>query len=423
MINKLKLLIKVITNSKIFFKNPPKKKLFIFDIGVPALTQSILKHFDHFVYKDRGYMINRIYISLDIIKLMIFHLKFGLKNAYTIAIIKLVNPNLILTVIQEQRNFLFLAKVLNKEFNFLILQIASHYYRINEAVYLKKKGVKNYSINEAVYLKKKGAKIDRYLIPNILLYSDFDKKNYEKIPGINIENYEVVGSLILEAFKNKIKKKEIKIKKNKYDICLLSDIGGMELSDEKKNIDYNFLKLIKFVIQYSKEKNKKIIFALKRSKPKQSERSKLNSNFISYWKEQEWFKKNLSISEYKFLKKRFRNQNHNNFSSYKVATESKVVIATMSTLLREMFSVKKKILACNFTSNKVYDFPIQGISSINFDCDYDFFRKRLDQILYLSDKKYFKLAKFKKNYDLTINQKDQTIEKIVSSIQSFVKKN
>jgi hypothetical protein len=95
----------------------------------------------------------------------------------------------------------------------------------------------------------------------------------------------------------------------------------------------------------------------------------------------------------------------------------------MSTLLREMFSVKKKILACNFTSNKVYDFPIQGISSINFDCDYDFFRKRLDQILYLSNKKYFKLAKFKKNYDLAINQKDQTIEKIISSIQSFVKKN
>ena len=192
---------------------------------------------------------------------------------------------------------------------------------------------------------------------------------------------------------------------------------------KKKNIDYNFLKLIKFVIQYSKEKNKKIIFALKRRKPKKSECSKLNSNFTSYWQEQEWFKKNLSISEYKFLKKRFRNQNHNNFSSYKVATESKVVIATMSTLLREMFSVKKKILACNFTSNKVYDFPIQGISSINFDCDYDFFRKRLDQIFYLSDKKYFKLAKFKKNYDLAINQKDQTIEKIISSIQSFVKKN
>ena len=47
----------------------------------------------------------------------------------------------------------------------------------------------------------------------------------------------------------------------------------------------------------------------------------------------------------------------------------------------------------------------------------------MDQIFYLSDKKYFKLAKFKKNYDLAINQKDQTIEKIISSIQSFVKKN
>ena len=30
------------------------------------------------------------------------------------------------------------------------------------------------------YVKKKNVKIDKYLIPNILLYSDFDKKNYEK---------------------------------------------------------------------------------------------------------------------------------------------------------------------------------------------------------------------------------------------------
>tara|TARA_B110000503_G_scaffold127765_1_gene197889 strand:- start:884 stop:2098 length:1215 start_codon:yes stop_codon:yes gene_type:complete len=404
MIKKLNLLIKVIRNSKIFFKNPPNKKLLIFDsVGTSELNQSILKHFDHFVYEDRGYMINTIYISLDIIKHMICHLKFGLKNAYSIAIIKLVNPNLILTTINESRNFLFLAKVLNKEFNFLILQIASHYYRINEAVYLKKKGVKIY----------------RYLIPNILLFSDFDKKNYEKISGIKIENYEVVGSLVLAVFKNKIKEKKFKLKKNKYDICLLSEIGAMELNDE--NADYNFSKLIKFVIQYSREKNKRIIFAFKRPKPKQSQCSKLNASFTSYWQEQEWYKKNLCINEYKFLKKSFRNQNF--FSSYKVATESRVVIATMSTLLREMFSEKKKILACNFTSNKVYDFPIQGISSINFDCDYDFFRKRLDQIFYLSDKKYFKLAKFKKNYDLTINQKNQTIEKIILSIQSFIKKN
>jgi hypothetical protein len=403
MINKLNLLIKVIANSKFFFKNPPKKKLLIFDsVGTFELNQSILKHFDHFVYDDRGYMINRIYISIDIIKHMICHLKFGLKKAYSIAIIKLVNPNLILTTINESRNFLFLARVLNKEFNFLILQIASHYYRINEAVYLKKKGVKIY----------------RYLIPNIMLFSDYDKKNYGKISEIKIENYEVVGSLVLAVFKQKIKEKKFKLKNNKYDICLLSETGAMELSDE--NADYNFSKLIKFVIQYSIEKNKKIIVALKRSKPKQSECSKLNANFKSYWQEQEWYKKNLSINEYKFLKKKFRKQNF--FSSYKVATESRVVIATMSTLLREMFSEKKKILACNFTSNKVYDFPIQGISSINFDCDYDFFRKRLDQIFYLSDKKYFKLAKFKKKYDLVINQKDQTIEKIISSIQSFIKK-
>jgi hypothetical protein len=94
----------------------------------------------------------------------------------------------------------------------------------------------------------------------------------------------------------------------------------------------------------------------------------------------------------------------------------------MSTMLRELFSMEKKILACNFTSNKIYDFPIKGISSINFDCSYDFFKKRIDKILNISNKEYFRLAKFKKNYDLGVNQKNQSIEKILRIINTYTKK-
>ncbi len=404
MIKKLLLLIKIIPNLEISFKNPPKKELLIFDsTSISLIKKSILTHFDYYVHEDRGYLIKKLYISFDIIKHIITNFKYGLKNAYTIAILELVDPKLILTILNESRNFLFLAKILENKFNFLWLQIASHCYRINEKLYLKKnRGINFYS----------------YLVPHILLLSDYDRLNFKKIPQIKIRKSEVVGSIKLEIFKKKLLEKKFLPQKKKYDICLLSEIGAIELEFKKK--DYNFIKLIKFVIRYSKEKNLKIVFPLKRRKPHKDELSKFNAYFRSYNQEQNWYKKNLNKVDYLYLKKQFKNQNA--FSSYEAASESNVLIGTMSTMLREFFSTKKKILACNFTSNNVYDFPIKGISSINFDCQYDFFKKRMDKILNISTKEYFRLCKFKKNYDLCVNQKNQSTEKILSIINSYTKK-
>ena len=69
------------------------------------------------------------------------------------------------------------------------------------------------------------------------------------------------------------------------------------------------------------------------------------------------------------------------------------------------------------------DFPIKGISSINFDCRYSFFKKRMDKIFNISTKEYFRLTKFKKNYDLGVNQKNQSIERILKIINNYTKKN
>ena len=60
------------------------------------------------------------------------------------------------------------------------------------------------------------------------------------------------------------KEKNFSPAKNKYDICLLSEVGAWELND--KNLDFKFAKLIKFVVRYCKEENKKLILALKRQK-------------------------------------------------------------------------------------------------------------------------------------------------------------
>ena len=389
---------------KIIFNNTTKKKLFIFDNSdIFSLKESILKNLDHFIYEDRAHLITKIYISFEILKIIFDYYKFGLKTAYSIAIIKIVEPKIVLTWIHNSENFSNIAKILNNQFNFIAIQNASYYYRVNEALYLKKK----YNI-----------KVKNFYIPHLLCYSNYDKKNYKKNSQIKIDKFHVVGSLRLDNFKRKIKEKKFFPIKNKYDICLLSEVGAWEL--DEKNLDYKFAKLIKFVIKYCKEENKKLIFALKRQKKIKDVPPYATHVIQGFYNEQKWYKKFFDKDEYNFLKKRFKYQYP--YSSYEAAYESKIIVAGMSTMLREMYSQKKKILACNFTSNKVYDFPIKGISSINFECDYKYFKKRLDRILNLSNKKYFQETNFKKDYDLISNKKDETTKMILNIIQNKILK-
>ncbi len=387
---------------KIIFNNPTKKKIFIFDNSdIFSLKESILKNLDHFIYEDRGHLITKIYISFEILKIIFDYYKFGLKTAYSIAIIKIVEPKIVLTWIHNSENFSNIAKILNNQFNFIAIQNSSYYYRVNEALYLK---------------KKHNIKIKNFYIPHLLCYSNYDKENYKKISQINIGKFHVVGSLRLDNFKTRIKEKKFLPVKNKYDICLLSEVGAWELDD--KNLDYKFAKLIKFVVRYCKEENKKLILALKRQKKIKDVAPQAKYIMEGFYNEQKWYKKFFDKDEYNFLKKRFKYQYP--YSSYEAAFESKIIIAGMSTMLREMYSQKKKILACNFTSNKVYDFPVKGISSINFECDYKYFKKRLHRIFNLSNKKYFQETNFKKDYDLLPNKKDETTKKILNIIQNQI---
>ena len=402
MLKRLILLIQTLKNSKIYFKNPPQEKLLIFDNSdIFSLEISILKNLNYFVYEDRLHLVTKLYFSFDVIKKLIKYKKFGIKTAYTLAVIELVNPKLVLTFIHNSENFSMIAKILYKKFNFLAIQNSSYYYRVNEAIYLKN----NYN-----------HKIKNFFIPHLLGYGNLDRRNYDLLPEIEIGKFESVGSLRLENFKKEIKNQNPNFKKIKYDICLLSETGAWELNDERLNI--KFAKLIKYVIKYCKENNKKLIFALKRQKHIKNTSKQAHKVITNYYMEQDWIKKYLNKNEYNFLKKRFK-YNYP-FSSYYAAWESNVLIAGLSTMMREMFSQNKKILACNFTSNHVYDFPIRGISSINFDCDYNYFKKRLNLIFKLTNKEYFKKVFFRKNFDLNCNKNNQTHDKILSVINSYI---
>ena len=108
------------------------------------------------------------------------------------------------------------------------------------------------------------------------------------------------------------------------------------------------------------------------------------------------------------------------FSSYQAIFESKIAVAAQSTLLRNKIGLNEKILACNLTNFKIYDFPINGVCTIN-NCNYEDFENRLQKILNMSIKDYFYNIDRDKSYIMTFDKELSTIDKIKKKIDIFLK--
>ena len=63
----LKFLIKYVFYSKIYFKNPPKKKIILFDCDVPNYIKNLFSKKESLVLSTRSTNISEIYISKSII--------------------------------------------------------------------------------------------------------------------------------------------------------------------------------------------------------------------------------------------------------------------------------------------------------------------------------------------------------------------
>ena len=89
--------------------------------------------------------------------------------------------------------------------------------------------------------------------------------------------------------------------------------------------------------------------------------------------------------------------------------QSKVVVGTTSTLLRENLAIGGKILSCNLLPTNIYNFPVQGICSIK-NCTFEEFEKKLLQIYSISEKDYFSKLSKDKCYAVEYDEKVSTIE-------------
>ena len=112
-----------------------------------------------------------------------------------------------------------------------------------------------------------------------------------------------------------------------------------------------------------------------------------------------------------YIKKKFLEHELNNFSSYRVVLNSKVTISLNSTLLRNKLAIGGKILSCNLTKSDRYNFPVNGICTLN-DCSYAEFEKRLLEIYSISNENYFSKIDKKPDYLEKFSKEYSTIDLI-----------
>jgi surface carbohydrate biosynthesis protein len=95
----------------------------------------------------------------------------------------------------------------------------------------------------------------------------------------------------------------------------------------------------------------------------------------------------------------------NNFVSYRLTDSSNVVLGAASTLILEAFGRGRKVLSINYSGDSNYDFPVDGFWSLS-NSGYDEFSKALTYLLTMTASDYKNKAKIEMNY--AINYSCQT---------------
>ena len=367
-----------------------EKKIVVFDGVCIRDLKYVLKDYSYFVLEDRSCRINEIYLTPLLILnffsfFYLFFKNYSLKNIYNLALIESIKPKIVITTIDNSISFYLSAKILHKKIFFLAIQNANrHGYR------------------ELNYCLKKDALIPKnykslFFIPNLICFGQDDISGAKK-ENLNIEKFYNYGSLRISNFFCYAKENNIKIKKDLFDVCLVSEpMRNNNYVYKNDSIENSSIKLVKFSIDFCIENNLNFIFATKYQNSKQVE------------EELDFFKPYLKARQLEYLLLNM-NKKKNIYSSYEALLQSKVAVGWMSTLLSDKIGLNEKILSCNFSNFEAWDFPLDGICSFKGK-DYQSFSERLKLILDLNNLDYFSRIEKNPNFVMNFDKNESVVEK------------
>lgn len=391
----IKKIILFLKNIKKIQFNLKHEEIVVFDGYSESHLKYILEEYNYFIFEDRLEKINTIYISPLILYnflkyLFLISKKYSLKVIYSIAVIKSIKPKILITSIDNSINFFLISKVLKNSIFCLAIQNNWRGSHADQESYLIKKNL-NYPKNYK----------DLFYLPNYVCFGRVVSDSYvrQKFKIINAYHY---GSIQIANFFQFIKKNNISLKKNLYDVCFISEPG---LDKNFKNFDQTIIKLLKFSIKACIQNNLKLIFASKYLENTDNSKSEIN-----------FYKNNLNKEEFEYLTLNMNIKKNNN-SSYMVLSQSTLGIGIQSSLLYNKMSCREKILACNFINEKLFDFPIKGICSMK-NPTFEEFTSRVKMILSLKADEYFKKIKNDPQYFINFDSKEKIINKTKELIRN-----
>tara|TARA_Y100000590_G_scaffold462226_1_gene625819 strand:- start:1848 stop:3125 length:1278 start_codon:yes stop_codon:yes gene_type:complete len=376
-IRKIKVLYKLIFNTKLTFKDPTRRDFIIFDSENTKDIVKILPNNNFKIIPTRVGSIKELYISKKILFFIILNFfKRTLKQNYIAGLIKEIDPKFVITHIDNSSDFYLNAKIFKNKIKFIAVQNANR----GDIVY------EPLEETQKVY------------IPHLFCFSEFDEKIYKK-KKCNIEKFEIVGSLRSSLAAELVKERGININPKKYDICLVSEPHPVLNSDYQhiKNYAESVAKIAEYTHRLCKKKNLSLIFTSKRE-------DELDSCF---------YKEYLKNYDFEILPGSYLV-----YSTYQNVMQSRMIIGHISTILREAIAFNKKILSCNFTEHPDIIFPTNGLCVLQ-NVSYELFEERVLKILNMPENEYFDQLKTKKDFIMkpTIDTANVIRKKLTSILQ------
>lgn len=384
---------------KFLFKKPSQKDIIVFDDVSFEDLRYLLEGKNYCVIPSRSNRISEIVITkkflINFFKLF-FYPKISLRGifltSYLISVIQLINPKLIISHIDNSTKYSDVSFFLKDRFKFLTVQNAARYDQL---------------INELNFKKNLKFKIKNYklFIQNFLCFAKFEKETYKKL-DYTVENFHIIGSLRKSNFFRYLNRQKKILKPDLYKLGVLLEIPlpTPGLLPNVKDEIYSFVLPLIYSIKYSKNKNIKPIFICKTKE--------INEQLNHYGDY-------LKIDEINFIKKNLWQRRIKEFSSYEAIFQTQVLVGMASTLLREKISSKEKILSCNYSKASFWNFPIQGICSLNEE-GYQKFENRLNKIFSTSKEDYFSQLDQDCRYVCDQGSNDQALKKIDDMIAKYI---
>lgn len=271
----------------------------------------------------------------------------SVKIAYAAAFLSIIKPKVVVTFIDNSLMFQGVARLLHGAIRFLAIQ----------------NGVRMLSRDNPPGKK-------RIFHSEFACFGEHDVSQFKK-SGAEVLYFYPVGSLKDSYYRSY--RGGLPLPKQ-YDLCLVSQIKPQHYKHYPKTMKSLEL-LANHLKRFCDTHNTSLCVAARRQPG--------NSNGLFDW-EVKWYRQHLGDGI-----KVIPNDSAT-FNSYSLVDASRVSLALHTTMIHESYGRGCRVLACNFTGDDRYDFPITGIWRLS-DPSYEDFEFSLLRLLNISDEDYSKL--------------------------------